>query len=105
MSNVLNAAAERAARYLEDIQTRQVAPDRDAVARLAELDIDFPKDGIAPERVIEELDTMISPATMAMAGPRFFGFVIGGSLPTALAANWLAPAWDQNTGLYNSTPG
>src|SRR5262245_49900424 len=42
---------------------------------------------------------------MAMAGPRFFGFVIGGSLPVAVAANWLATAWDQNTGLYNSTPG
>jgi len=41
---------------------------------------------------------------MAMAGPRFFGFVIGGSLPVTLAANWLAGAWDQNTAYYNATP-
>mgnify|MGYP006192526171 FL=1 len=40
-----------------------------------------------------------------MAGRRFFGFVIGGSLPVTLAANWLAAAWDQNTGLYRPTPG
>jgi glutamate/tyrosine decarboxylase-like PLP-dependent enzyme len=54
--------------------------------------------------VLQQLDETVSPATMGMAGPRFFGFVIGGSLPAALAANWLAGAWDQNTGLYNSTP-
>ena len=41
---------------------------------------------------------------MAMAGPRFFGFVIGGALPITLAANWLAGAWDQNAALYNASP-
>jgi glutamate/tyrosine decarboxylase-like PLP-dependent enzyme len=50
------------------------------------------------------LDDICSPATMAMAGSRFFGFVIGGSLPIALAANWLAGAWDQNSALHNVTP-
>ncbi len=55
-------------------------------------------------RVIEELDRLGSPATMATAGGRFFGFVHGGCLPVALAANWLAGAWDQNAALYTSSP-
>jgi glutamate/tyrosine decarboxylase-like PLP-dependent enzyme len=50
------------------------------------------------------LDEIGSPATMGIAGPRFFGFVIGGTLPVTLASNWLAGAWDQNAGLYNITP-
>jgi glutamate/tyrosine decarboxylase-like PLP-dependent enzyme len=102
--DLLSASAERAIRYLEAIQRRNVAPSKRAVENLASLRVPLQSAPIPPEAVLQELDEVGSPATMAMAGPRFYGFVIGGSLPAALAANWLAAAWDQNTGLYNVTP-
>src|SRR5436853_1084168 len=104
MSDLLRVAADRAARYLQSLGDRAVAPSRDAVERLSAFDVPLQHDPIAAERVLEELDRIGSPATMSIAGPRFFGFVIGGSLPASLAANFLAGAWDQNTGLYNITP-
>ena len=64
----------------------------------------LPEDRSDPRATLRRLDELVSPATMAMAGPRFFGFVIGGALPTTLAANWLAGAWDQNSALYRVTP-
>jgi glutamate/tyrosine decarboxylase-like PLP-dependent enzyme len=104
MRDLLSASAERAIRYLEAIQNRNVAPSKRAVEQLASLRVPLASAPVAPEAVLQELDDVGSPATMGMAGPRFYGFVIGGSLPAALAANWLAGAWDQNTGLYNVTP-
>jgi glutamate/tyrosine decarboxylase-like PLP-dependent enzyme len=105
MRELMNDAARRALRYLEALPERAVRPDPDAVARLPLLDIALPTHGTPPEAVLAQLDQAIGPATMAMAGPRFFGFVIGGTLPAALAANWLAAAWDQNAGLHASSPG
>jgi glutamate/tyrosine decarboxylase-like PLP-dependent enzyme len=105
MKHLLANAAERAARYLEGLGARPVAPPPEAVRGLAVLDQPLPEAPTSAEATLATLDEIGSPATMAMAGPRFFGFVIGGALPVTLAANWLAGAWDQNSALYNATPG
>ena len=65
---------------------------------------DLPEQGDDPQRVVEELAEIGGRAAVAMAGPRYFGFVIGGSLPSALAADWLTSTWDQNAGLYVAGP-
>ncbi len=102
---LLEDAARRAQSYLDSLECRPVRPDPDALGRLDELDVPVPPSPVAPESVLARLDEYGSPATMAMAGPRFFGFVIGGSLPVTVAANWLATAWDQNAAYDGSSPG
>ena len=104
MRELLESTTKRAISYLEGLEDRSVAPPAEAVGKLATLDQPLNDSPIPPEQVISRLDEICSPATMAMAGPRFFGFVIGGALPVTLAANWLAGAWDQNSGLFTPTP-
>src|SRR6202451_1596769 len=104
MTDLLNDAAQRANRYLESLDTRSVAPEVGALAALARFDQAFPEHTSSAEAVLAELDEIGSPATMASAGGRFFGFVIGGALPATVAANWLATAWDQNAGLVVTSP-
>jgi len=64
----------------------------------------LPEEGEPPERVVEELARRADPGLVATAGPRFFGFVIGGSVPAAVGADWLASTWDQNAGLFVLSP-
>jgi glutamate/tyrosine decarboxylase-like PLP-dependent enzyme len=104
MAGVLAEAAARAGRYLDGLDARPVAPSPAALAALKELATPLQAHPLDPARVLDELDDIGSPATVATAGGRFFGFVIGGSLPAALAANILAAAWDQNAVLEVSSP-
>ncbi|HSW06971.1 pyridoxal phosphate-dependent decarboxylase family protein [Aquabacterium sp.] len=105
MTSLLDDAARRASRYLDSLPTRAVAPQPEAIAGLAALDEPLPEQPQAPEAVLHRLDEIGSPATSAMAGGRFFGYVVGGALPVSVAANWLATAWDQNAAAPAATPG
>jgi glutamate/tyrosine decarboxylase-like PLP-dependent enzyme len=105
MKQLLDESARRAISYLNSLATRSVAPPPEAIENLRALDEPLPALASSANDVLARLDELVSPATMGMAGPRFFGFVIGGSLPVVLAANWLAAAWDQNTSMDAVTPG
>jgi glutamate/tyrosine decarboxylase-like PLP-dependent enzyme len=96
MDELLRDAADRAAQYLRKLPERRVAPSKADLAQLAELGGDLPSGPLADDEILTLLDRVGSPATMASAGPRYFGFVTGGALPVTVATNVLAGAWDQN---------
>ena len=104
MDDLLLDAAGRASRYLADLQERSVAPSDEALEGLKRLEGTLPRQPIDPRDTLALLDEVGSPATLGTAGRRFFGFVIGGSLPVTVAANWLAAAWDQPAGLVAASP-
>src|SRR5256886_826820 len=104
MKDLLRTTADRAARYLASLKERSVAPTPEALANLARLDEPLPERPADPSAVIALLDEVGSPATIGSAGGRFFGFVVGGSLPAAVAASSLAAAWDQNAGIVVLSP-
>ena len=104
IDNLLREAASRAILYLESLNSRSIAPVPRSVVDLGQLDRPLPENPLSPEETLELLDRLGSPATVASAGGRYFGFVVGGCLPAALAANWLAGAWDQNAMCNTSSP-
>lgn len=101
---LLDDAARRARRYLDELGERSVAPTAAAIAGMQRLGGLLPEAGLAPAKVLALLDEAGSPATIASAGGRYFGFVTGGVLPAALAAGWLGSAWDQNAFSTMSSP-
>jgi glutamate/tyrosine decarboxylase-like PLP-dependent enzyme len=104
MKDLLRDVTERAIRYHAGLNARGVAPSSEAVSNLMRFREPFPQKPTDPQTILALLDEVGSPATVSSAGGRFFGFVTGGSLPAALAANWLAGAWDQNAFSSASSP-
>jgi glutamate/tyrosine decarboxylase-like PLP-dependent enzyme len=103
-SALLARAAEMAKRYVSAAHERRVSPEASAVAALQKFHEPFPEAGCDPHEVLERLDELGSPATVTTTGGRYFGFVIGGTLPVAMAANCLAAVWGQNVALRVMSP-
>ena len=101
---LLARTAGLAADYLETLSTRPVRPEHDYRRLLEAFDGPLPEGPSDPAVVVDELARTADPGLTAMGSGRYFGFVIGGALPSSLAVDWLASAWDQNTGLAEPTP-
>lgn len=104
LARTLALAAKRATAYAATIGGRRVSPSTEAIAGLRRLHEPMP-DGPSDARdVVALLDEIGSPATVATQGGRYFGFVIGGSVPAVTGTSWLASAWDQNVALRVMSP-
>jgi glutamate/tyrosine decarboxylase-like PLP-dependent enzyme len=105
LAPALDRATHHARAWLTSLHDRPVHPRTDADALAAVLGGPVPEGPTAPASVVDELAAGIEPGLMAMPSGRFFGWVIGGTHPAALAADWLTSAWDQNTALRHASPG
>jgi glutamate/tyrosine decarboxylase-like PLP-dependent enzyme len=101
---LLQHTADLAAEFLESLDDRPVFPRASLEELRAGLRLPLQDEPLDPARVVDELAAAAEPGLVAMPSGRYFGFVIGGALPAALAADWLTAAWDQNAGLYVGGP-
>ena len=90
--------------YMNSVHQRPVFPTESAINNLDVFDEPFPEKPCDPDKILRLLHEKGSPATTAQTGSRYFGFVNGGAVPTALAAKWLSDIWDQNSALYIMSP-
>jgi glutamate/tyrosine decarboxylase-like PLP-dependent enzyme len=100
----LDRAHEHALHWLDSVPTRRVAPEVDADELDRRLAGSLPESGADAAAVVDELVALCEPGLMDMPSGRFFGWVIGGTLPAALAADWMVSAWDQNAAMRFATP-
>ena len=96
--------ADHAADFVATLDTRPVRPVADVESLTAALGGPLPERGAAPEDVVAALVEAADPGLVAIPSGRYFGFVIGGAVPAAVAADMLASVWDQNAGLYVAGP-
>jgi glutamate/tyrosine decarboxylase-like PLP-dependent enzyme len=101
---LLQRTAELAADFLDSLEERPVFPQVSVEELRAGLRVPLQDEPLEPAHVVEQLAAAAEPGLVAMPSGRYFGFVIGGGLPAALAADWLTSTWDQNAGLYVGGP-
>jgi glutamate/tyrosine decarboxylase-like PLP-dependent enzyme len=102
--DLLHTTADYAADFLDTLGERPIRPEADVDELTRALGGPLPEDGTDPSAVVAALVENASPGIVGIPSGRFFGFVIGGALPSALAADWLTSTWDQNSGLYAAGP-
>ncbi len=100
----LSRAAHHAREWLDSVGDRPVGPRVSVDELLTTFGGPMPDRGCDPAEVIDLLAAGAEPGLMAIQSGRFFGWVMGGTLPAALAADWLVSAWDQNAGMRHATP-
>lgn len=100
----LERAADHARRHLESLDREPVSATASLSRMREQLGGPLPQEGEDPARVVDELAAGVRGGLVGSTGGRFFGWVIGGSVPAALGADWLASAWDQNAALYACSP-
>ena len=103
-STALDRAHRHALEWLSSLEHRPVPPQASIDQVAQRLGVDLPDAGADPAEVVDLLAEACGPGLTAMGSGRFFGFVVGGTHPAALAADWLVSAWDQNCGLRRVTP-
>jgi glutamate/tyrosine decarboxylase-like PLP-dependent enzyme len=96
--------ADYAADFVETLGERPIREEAAVDALYATLGGPLPETGVEPEAVIASLVEAAEPGLVGIPSGRYFGFVIGGAVPAAVAADWLTSAWDQNAGLYVGGP-
>ncbi len=101
---VLSLAVSKALNFLDGLETQSVGATADVAILRSRLFKNLEESGTPPVQVIEELVSDVAGGILGMPGGRFFAWAIGGSLPAALAADWLTSTWDQNAALYNCSP-
>ena len=101
---LLRLAFAASQEYVAGASERRVVPTEEQIRALTSLWESLPEESTDPEATLRVLRETVAPATVATTGGRFFGFVVGGALPVAIAANWMASAWDQNAGSWILAP-